>query len=208
MNVKKFEDGKHNESNVFHWCGRRVNENQFCYEAVLYKYPTYMERTVLCISTQCGCPVGCTFCGTGKKFVRNLDIAEISNQVFHVFEDIGLTNEFSEETLSTLAAEQTTSRNFRSCSWVWANHFWTMIKPWVPHSNYRQHSIKLICLWSTVGPRKTTEFNNFKDIAKINTKSWVAVLHTWVERLPTQHTHPIQEQDEPQGNPRLRYWVV
>ena len=27
-------------------------------EAVLYKYPTYEDRTVICCSTQSGCPVG------------------------------------------------------------------------------------------------------------------------------------------------------
>jgi hypothetical protein len=31
-------------------------------ESVLYKYPTYKERTVICCSTQSGCPVGCRFC--------------------------------------------------------------------------------------------------------------------------------------------------
>ena len=30
-------------------------------ESVLYKYPTYAERTVICCSTQSGCPVGCRF---------------------------------------------------------------------------------------------------------------------------------------------------
>lgn len=50
-------------------------------EAVLYKYPDYKTRTVMCISVQCGCPVGCTFCGTGKKFIRNLTADEILEQV-------------------------------------------------------------------------------------------------------------------------------
>jgi 23S rRNA (adenine2503-C2)-methyltransferase len=50
-------------------------------EAVLYRYPAYRERTVICCSTQCGCPVGCTFCGTGKFFVRNLLDSEIIEQV-------------------------------------------------------------------------------------------------------------------------------
>lgn len=50
-------------------------------EAVLYKYNSYQERTVICCSTQCGCPVGCTFCGTGKFFVRNLTADEIIEQV-------------------------------------------------------------------------------------------------------------------------------
>lgn len=50
-------------------------------EAVLYKYPTYQERTVICCSTQSGCPIDCTFCGTGKKFIRNLIADEIVEQV-------------------------------------------------------------------------------------------------------------------------------
>lgn len=45
-------------------------------EAVLYRYPTYGERTVICISTQSGCPVGCRFCGAGDAFVRSLSADE------------------------------------------------------------------------------------------------------------------------------------
>ncbi len=52
-------------------------------EAVLYKYPTYEERTVICCSTQSGCPVGCRFCGAGDYFVRNLTAEEIVFQVDH-----------------------------------------------------------------------------------------------------------------------------
>jgi 23S rRNA (adenine2503-C2)-methyltransferase len=52
-------------------------------EAVLYKYPTYRERTVICISTQSGCPVGCRFCGAGDYFVRNLTAEEIVDQAEH-----------------------------------------------------------------------------------------------------------------------------
>lgn len=50
-------------------------------ESVLYKYNSYLNRTVICCSTQCGCPVGCSFCGTGKFFVRNLMSDEIVEQV-------------------------------------------------------------------------------------------------------------------------------
>lgn len=50
-------------------------------ESVLYKYPTYQERTVICCSTQSGCPVGCRFCGAGDYFVRNLTTEEIISQV-------------------------------------------------------------------------------------------------------------------------------
>jgi len=53
-------------------------------EAVLYKYPTYEERTVICCSTQSGCPVGCRFCGAGDYFVRSLKAEEIVAQVDHV----------------------------------------------------------------------------------------------------------------------------
>lgn len=50
-------------------------------EAVLYRYGSYKERTVICCSVMSGCPVGCTFCGTGKFFIRNLESFEIVNQV-------------------------------------------------------------------------------------------------------------------------------
>lgn len=49
-------------------------------EAVLYKYPTYRDRTVICCSTQSGCPVGCRFCGAGDAFVRSLTQKEITSQ--------------------------------------------------------------------------------------------------------------------------------
>lgn len=50
-------------------------------ETVLYKYPDYRTRTVICCSTMSGCPVGCTFCGTGKYFIRNLTGDQIVEQV-------------------------------------------------------------------------------------------------------------------------------
>lgn len=53
-------------------------------EAVLYKYGTYEERTVMCISTQTGCQMGCTFCGTGKFFGRDLTHEEITEQVAYM----------------------------------------------------------------------------------------------------------------------------
>ena len=47
-------------------------------EAVLYRYE---DRGVICFSTQSGCPVGCTFCGTGNKFIKNLTGTEMSHQI-------------------------------------------------------------------------------------------------------------------------------
>jgi 23S rRNA (adenine2503-C2)-methyltransferase len=58
-------------------------------EAVLYKYPTYAERTVICCSTQSGCPVGCRFCGAGDRFVRSLTSDEIVSQVRRLLRDTG-----------------------------------------------------------------------------------------------------------------------
>lgn len=50
-------------------------------EAVLYRYPTFRERTVICCSTMSGCPVGCRFCGAGDYFVRSCTADEIVEQV-------------------------------------------------------------------------------------------------------------------------------
>lgn len=59
-------------------------------EAVLYGYPTYLIRTVICCSTQSGCPVGCRFCGAGDSFVRSLTAEEIVTQVRHCIEETGV----------------------------------------------------------------------------------------------------------------------
>jgi 23S rRNA (adenine2503-C2)-methyltransferase len=48
-------------------------------ESVLMGYPS---RTTLCISSQAGCPLGCTFCATGQfGFERHLEPGEIMAQV-------------------------------------------------------------------------------------------------------------------------------
>jgi len=42
----------------------------------------YSQRATVCISSQCGCPVGCSFCATGAMGLRrNLAVAEIVDQV-------------------------------------------------------------------------------------------------------------------------------
>ena len=63
-------------------------------EAVLYKYNDFYERTVICCSVMSGCPIGCSFCGTGRKFIANLSADQIVNQIYHIlksqklFEDL------------------------------------------------------------------------------------------------------------------------
>lgn len=79
--IKKFEDGaEHVIKFVF-------EKDDIAVEAVLYRYPTYKERTVLCISTMCGCPMGCRFCGTGDYFVRTLTAEEIVDQANYILEN-------------------------------------------------------------------------------------------------------------------------
>ncbi|MBR4943830.1 MAG: 23S rRNA (adenine(2503)-C(2))-methyltransferase RlmN [Peptococcaceae bacterium] len=56
-------------------------------ECVLMRYRGDMskQRNTLCISSQVGCAMGCTFCATGQGgFVRNLTTGEILSQVYEV----------------------------------------------------------------------------------------------------------------------------
>ncbi len=47
------------------------------------------DRNTLCVSSQVGCAMGCTFCLTGTMgFIRNLSCAEIVNQVCAVIDDL------------------------------------------------------------------------------------------------------------------------
>jgi len=66
------------DTNVFKFVF--TNENAVA-ESVLYRYGSFEERTVICCSTQSGCPVGCRFCGAGDYFVRSLTTGEIIKQV-------------------------------------------------------------------------------------------------------------------------------
>ena len=51
-------------------------------EAVLMRYRD--GRRSVCVSSQSGCPLTCTFCATGRmKFGRNLTASEILDQVLH-----------------------------------------------------------------------------------------------------------------------------
>jgi 23S rRNA (adenine2503-C2)-methyltransferase len=59
-------------------------------ESVLYRYPDYESRTVICCSTMSGCPVGCRFCGAGDHFVRGFNADEIVEQVDRCIEDTGV----------------------------------------------------------------------------------------------------------------------
>lgn len=84
MNYRVFESS---EKNVFKYV---FTAPDACVEAVLYKYNDFYERTVICCSTMSGCPVGCKFCGTGNKFIRNLRSSEIIEQITTVLKDKGI----------------------------------------------------------------------------------------------------------------------
>lgn len=59
-------------------------------EAVLMRFDNRANLTA-CISTQVGCPMGCSFCATAKLgFVRNLSYDEIIQQIFLIQADTGL----------------------------------------------------------------------------------------------------------------------
>lgn len=83
-NVKRIDDDAENVAKFV------FTKPDAVVESVLYRYPTYAERTVICCSTQSGCPVGCRFCGAGDYFVRNLTEDEIVSQVQHSMDQTGV----------------------------------------------------------------------------------------------------------------------
>jgi 23S rRNA (adenine2503-C2)-methyltransferase len=64
----------------------RLNDGETI-ECVLMDYArtSSRDRHTVCVSTQCGCAVGCAFCATGLEgFRRNLTVAEIVGQVLDI----------------------------------------------------------------------------------------------------------------------------
>lgn len=58
-------------------------------ESVFIPYAAKHGRHTLCISSQVGCAMGCTFCATAAlKLVRNLTASEIVSQVYLVSQDV------------------------------------------------------------------------------------------------------------------------
>ena len=66
--------------------------DEYLVESVLMRHKG--DRLTLCISSQVGCPVKCSFCATGTMgYSRNLTTAEIVAQVFHVDQKLKATGE-------------------------------------------------------------------------------------------------------------------
>ena len=61
------------------------------------------DRNTLCISTQVGCPVKCSFCRTGAQgFNRNLTVSEIIGQVFRAATRVGFSQHQEQKPISNV----------------------------------------------------------------------------------------------------------
>lgn len=90
----KFKVFDSSEGNVWKYV---FTKDDMVAEAVLYRYNTFYDRTVICCSVMSGCPVGCSFCGTGSKFVRNLNKDEIVEQINIVLTDKGIIDDINDK---------------------------------------------------------------------------------------------------------------
>ena len=135
LNVKKF---------IF------TQKDSVC-EAVLYKYPEYLERTVICCSVQSGCPIGCRFCGTGDNFVRSLTSDEILFQVNYLLGTTGIDpNEIKRLQIMTMSMGEPMLN-------------WKALKPALIEL-YKMYP-KAALLISTSGPR-THYYDDLIELAK------------------------------------------
>jgi 23S rRNA (adenine2503-C2)-methyltransferase len=61
------------------------------------------DRATLCVSSQVGCALECTFCSTAQQgFNRNLSVAEIIGQVWRVATFIGLSKDTSQRPITNV----------------------------------------------------------------------------------------------------------
>lgn len=90
----KFKVFDSSEGNVWKYV---FTKDDMVAETVLYRYNTFYDRTVICCSVMSGCPVGCSFCGTGSKFVRNLNKDEIVEQINIVLTDKGIIDDINDK---------------------------------------------------------------------------------------------------------------
>lgn len=61
------------------------------------------DRATLCVSSQVGCALECTFCSTAQQgFNRNLSVSEIIGQVWRVATTLGLSNDTSKRPITNV----------------------------------------------------------------------------------------------------------
>ena len=88
-------------------------------EAVLMRYRD--GRRSLCLSSQSGCPLTCTFCATGAmKFGRNLTASEILDQALHFRRFLRTAGGVRRHQNAGPDAPRRTPPT-TSCSWAWAS---------------------------------------------------------------------------------------
>ncbi|MBM31403.1 MAG: 23S rRNA (adenine(2503)-C(2))-methyltransferase RlmN [Chloroflexi bacterium] len=96
--LKKISEDK--STDKYLW---KLRDNEYI-ETVLMRYDPdghRRRRRTVCVSTQAGCALGCTFCATGQQgFSRQLTVAEIVEQVLNVKKDVvkekkNLVNKYS-----------------------------------------------------------------------------------------------------------------
>ena len=148
MEMNRFDSS---EGNVFKYV---FTKEDAVAEAVLYRYKSFYDRTVICCSTQSGCPVGCKFCGTGNKFIRNLTAEEIEMQIHNVLIDQHIIDVDEK------------GKRFQIM-------FMSMGEPFLNYSEIETAIIDLHGLYpnaelliSTIGPDEPEAFRRFLDLSK------------------------------------------
>lgn len=141
--MKRFDSSN---GNVFKYV---FTGDDYIAESVLYRYKSFYDRTVICCSVQSGCPVGCTFCGTGKRFVRNLGYTEIVDQVKSVLADQEIDKNVN------------TIRRFQIM-------FMSMGEPFLNYNNVKEAIIRLHDMYpyaelliSTIAPKDDEALSDF-----------------------------------------------
>jgi len=125
-------------------------------EAVLYQYDSFENRTVLCVSVQSGCPVGCIFCGTGKRFIRNLTPEEITYQIDYILNDQSIYGSKVRKFQIMFMSMGEPFLNYDNVENVLLNSF---------ESNEFENVQLLI---STIGPNKNNELRRFIEYSRFD----------------------------------------
>jgi 23S rRNA (adenine2503-C2)-methyltransferase len=153
--VKVFESS---EGNVWKYV---FNFGDAITEAVLYRYGSFEQRTVLCVSVQSGCPVGCAFCCTGNQFFRNLTTQEICYQVHYILENHGIAMQVNDNHMLKFPIEK------------FQIMFMSMGEPFLNYENVVK-SIYLLThyytsaqlLVSTIAPKTVENLKGFIDLSR------------------------------------------
>ena len=80
------------------------------------------RRGTLCISSQAGCALDCSFCSTGKQgFNRNLTTAEIIGQLWHANRVLGISREDADENAADIGGAESAAQAHRAADGATGN---------------------------------------------------------------------------------------